>query len=241
MSATHASPSQPAPGTPSRFDVSGTQRVPFQRLVAVELRKIADTRSGRWLLAAILALTLIFMGIYLFAADPGDRVFGAFLAIASTPQGFLLPVLGILLVTSEWSQRTAMVTFALEPSRGRVVAAKTVSALIWGASAFLAAIVIAALVHRARRRRRRLRRRDLVGLRALPGPPAAQRAPGPGLRHDPAQHTGRDRGVLRAAHRLDHRLQPRPGPDRPRAVARPRHRPGSRSSAVRRGLEARSR
>ena len=28
---------------------------------------------------------------------------------------FLLPVLGIMLVTSEWSQRTAMVTFALEP------------------------------------------------------------------------------------------------------------------------------
>ncbi len=36
----------------------------------------------------------------------------------------LLPVLGIMLVTSEWGQRTAMVTFALEPRRRRVVWAK---------------------------------------------------------------------------------------------------------------------
>ena len=42
----------------------------------------------------------------------------------------LLPVLGIMSVTSEWSQRTAMVTFTLEPSRGRFLAAKFVSALI---------------------------------------------------------------------------------------------------------------
>ena len=42
--------------------------------------------------------------------------------------GILLPVLGILLVTSEWSQRTAMVTFTLEPSRSRVIAAKFVVA-----------------------------------------------------------------------------------------------------------------
>jgi hypothetical protein len=33
-------------------------------------------------------------------------------------------VLGILLVTQEWSQRTAMVTFALEPRRPVVIAAK---------------------------------------------------------------------------------------------------------------------
>ena len=42
----------------------------------------------------------------------------------------LLPVLGIMSVTSEWSQRTAMVTFTLEPSRSRFLAAKFVSTLI---------------------------------------------------------------------------------------------------------------
>ena len=42
----------------------------------------------------------------------------------------LLPVLGIMSVTSEWSQRTAMVTFTLEPSRSRFLAAKFVGTLI---------------------------------------------------------------------------------------------------------------
>lgn len=135
--------SGPTAGT--RLDVSGTPRVPFTRLVAVEMRKITDTRAGRWLLAAIVAITAAFMTIFFFVADAPDRIFGNFIGIAATPQGFLLPVLGILLVTSEWSQRTAMVTFALEPSRSRVIAAKTVAALIFGVLAFVAAIAVAAV------------------------------------------------------------------------------------------------
>lgn len=127
------------------LDVTGTPATPFNRLVAVELRKIVDTRAGRWLLGAIIAITAIVMAIFFFAAPEDERTFGNFMGIAATPQGFLLPVLGILLVTSEWSQRTAMVTFALEPSRSRVVAAKTVSAMLWGAGAFVAAVVIGTL------------------------------------------------------------------------------------------------
>ncbi|WP_309649471.1 ABC transporter permease [Nocardioides sp.] len=127
------------------LDVSGTAQIPFTRLVSVELRKTADTRAGRWLLGAIVGITALFMIIFFLVADADERIFGNFIGIASTPQGFLLPVLGILLVTSEWSQRTAMVTFALAPSRTKVIAAKTVAALILGLAAFVAAIVIAAL------------------------------------------------------------------------------------------------
>lgn len=127
------------------LDVTGTPATPFGRLVTVELRKIIDTRAGRWLLGAIIAITALVMAIFFFAAPEDERTFSNFMGIAATPQGFLLPVLGILLVTSEWSQRTAMVTFALEPSRSRVVAAKTVSAMIWGAGAFVAAVVIGTL------------------------------------------------------------------------------------------------
>src|SRR5205807_479430 len=36
----------------------------------------------------------------------------------------LLPVVSILLVTSEWSQRTALQTFVMTPRRGRIAAAK---------------------------------------------------------------------------------------------------------------------
>ena len=128
------------------LDVSQTPRTPFARLVAVEIRKIVDTLAGRWLLAAIVAITAIVMAIFFFAAPDEERIFDNFIGIAATPQGFLLPVLGILLITSEWSQRTAMVTFALEPSRTRVVSAKTVSAMLFGAAAFVAALSIGALM-----------------------------------------------------------------------------------------------
>jgi ABC-type transport system involved in multi-copper enzyme maturation permease subunit len=127
------------------LDTSGTARVPFARLVSVELRKMWDTRAGLWLLGSIVVVTAAFMLIFFFVADSQDRSFENFIGFAATPQGFLLPVLGILLVTQEWGQRTAMVTFALEPSRPRVIAAKVVAALLFGAAAFVAAILTAAL------------------------------------------------------------------------------------------------
>ena len=46
----------------------------------------------------------------------------------------LLPVMGILLVTSEWSQRTDMTTFALEPHRSRVIMAKLVTGVVLDSS-----------------------------------------------------------------------------------------------------------
>lgn len=131
--------------TAMTLDVSQTQRVPFGRLVSVELRKMADTRAGRWLLGLTVIVTAGFMVIFFAVADADDRVFGNFMGIAATPQGFVLPVLGILLVTSEWGQRTAMVTFALEPSRPRVILAKIVAALLLGLGAFLVAIAFGSL------------------------------------------------------------------------------------------------
>jgi len=131
--------------TPTPLDSAADATIPFLRLVKVELRKSADTRAGRWLLGIIVAITALFMIIFFAVADADDRVFGNFIGIAATPQGFVLPVLGILLVTSEWSQRTAMVTFALEPSRTKVIAAKTVAALVLGFGVFLAALLIGSL------------------------------------------------------------------------------------------------
>ena len=114
------------------FDVAATPRVPFGRLVRVELRKMADTRAGRWLLISIVALTLLVLVIQMAVVLGNDLhpKYVDFLQGANTPMGILLPVLGVLSITSEWSQRTAMVTFTLEPSRMRVVLAKLVSLLI---------------------------------------------------------------------------------------------------------------
>lgn len=133
-----------SPGlTPGALDVSGTPRVPLGRLVQVELRKMVDTRAGQWLLGIIAFVTLAAVVIFGLAANDGDKTFFNFAAFTGTPQGFLLPVMAILLITQEWGQRTAMVTFTLEPHRGRVLIAKVAGALIIGLAAFTLALVLA--------------------------------------------------------------------------------------------------
>lgn len=119
---------------PGQIDISGTRRTPFSRLVALEFRKSYDTRSGFWLLASMGILTVVVYSIMLIVAAVNDGVqfsYGDFVGGAAFPMSILLPVLGILLVTSEWSQRTAMTTFALEPHRTRVIVAKLVTGLLW--------------------------------------------------------------------------------------------------------------
>ena len=126
------------------LDVSGTSPVSFGRLTAVEVRKTADTRAGMWLLIAIGAITAAIVTIFFFAAPDEQRTFLGFMGATAGPQGFLLPVLGILLVTSEWGQRTTLTTFVLEPSRSKVIAAKVVAALLYGLVAIVLAVGIAA-------------------------------------------------------------------------------------------------
>ena len=134
---------------PATLDVSGTGRVPFLRLVNVELRKMADTRAGRWLLIAIAALTLLVLVIQMWVvlAQDIEVNFLDFLQGMNTPMGVLLPVLGVMSVTSEWSQRTAMVTFTLEPSRVRVVAAKLVSILVISVAALAIGVLLGAFAN----------------------------------------------------------------------------------------------
>jgi len=119
--------------------------VPMSRLLRVELRKLVDTRSGRWLLIAIGVLTAAVITVFLFAAPPQELTYSNFVTATGTPQGVLLPVLGILTVTSEWGQRTGLVTFTLEPRRGRVVVAKVMAVLLLAMAAVLVAFGLAAI------------------------------------------------------------------------------------------------
>lgn len=119
--------------------------VPLSRLVRVELRKLIDTRAGRWLLIAIGVITIAVVTLFLFFAPPSELTYQGFVGVTATPQGFLLPVLGILAVTSEWSQRTGLVTFTLEPSRGRVVIAKLIAVVILAAAAVVLLLAVAAV------------------------------------------------------------------------------------------------
>ncbi|WP_343061435.1 ABC transporter permease [Nocardioides luti] len=132
-----------------QLDVSGTAPIPFSRLVSVELRKTADTRAGRWLLISMAALTALVMGIQLAVVVVQDLSVGYadFMTATSFSIAILLPVLGILLLTSEWGQRTAMVTFSLEPRRPRVILAKLTVGVLLAFAAVVVALVLGAVAN----------------------------------------------------------------------------------------------
>lgn len=127
------------------LDVSSTPRVPFGRLVGVEWRKMLDTRAGRWLLgitAGLLALVFAVVLLIVVLADASPPTANDWLNILTIPVSMLVPVIAITIVTQEWSQRTAMVTFALESSRLRVVLAKLLAVLALGAVTILLALAL---------------------------------------------------------------------------------------------------
>ncbi|TQS43624.1 ABC transporter permease subunit [Cryptosporangium phraense] len=123
-----------------------TERMPsLGRLTLVELRKMADTRAGRWLLASVGLITMGLVLVRLFAGPSDTRTADEFFAFALAGSGLLLPVLGILAVTSEWSQRTSLVTFTLVPRRARVVGAKVLAAAAIALASVGVAVVVAVL------------------------------------------------------------------------------------------------
>ena len=110
---------------PIRVNTAGVHARPgLGRLVAVELRKMLNTRAGFWLQIAMVALTALAVIARRVIGDGGDHTFACVLDVGLQPAAVLLPVAGILLVTSEWSQRTGMITFALVPVRSRILGAK---------------------------------------------------------------------------------------------------------------------
>jgi ABC-2 type transport system permease protein len=115
------------------------------RLTLVELRKMTDTRAGFWLQLAIAALTVVVVAaIAIWGVGP-DKTFESLLGAAIQPASILGPVVGVLLVSSEWSQRTAQITFTLVPRRGRVLVAKVLAGVAWCAAAFALSVVATVL------------------------------------------------------------------------------------------------
>jgi ABC-2 type transport system permease protein len=120
-------------------------RPSLPRLAGVELRKSADTRAGFWLLVVIVLLAAALTTITLIWGEEADRNLAPLMSGAVWVTSLVLPVLGILLVTSEWSQRTGLTTFALVPQRERIVTAKVLGATILTLGTVVAILVICAL------------------------------------------------------------------------------------------------
>ncbi|WP_102510269.1 ABC transporter permease [Sanguibacter massiliensis] len=121
--------------------------VPFLRVWSAENRKVVNTRAGAVFLGLI-ALAVVGMSVVM-AIWPGDSelTFGLLVnGSASMGLAMFMPILAILAVTSEFSQRTLAVTFALEPRRGRVVAGKIAAALTTTAVLLVVAVAVAAVV-----------------------------------------------------------------------------------------------
>ena len=119
--------------------------IPFSRLVRVEWGKATDTRAARWLLALVAASTNRLVSAPVLASTDIDQTYTSYLGFAALALSILLPVVSILTMTSEWSQRTALTTFTQEPRRIRVINAKvTVSLLLAGGAAVFGGLVTAA-------------------------------------------------------------------------------------------------
>ena len=133
------------PADSARTPVPAIHRVPLMRVVKVELRKMFDTRSGFWLIASIaISAVLATGGVILWAPD-GELTYSTFATAIRFPVVIILPLIAILAVTSEWSQRTGLTTFTMIPHRSRIITAKAISAVLIAIGAMVLTFVVGAL------------------------------------------------------------------------------------------------
>jgi ABC-2 type transport system permease protein len=118
--------------------------IPFSRLVRVEWAKATDTRAARWLLGLVALATPGLMLVAVLVPTKFEQSHASYLSVASIAQVIFLPVVAILMLTGEWSQRSIMTTFTQEPRRIRIVNAKlAVSIMLAGGAAVLGGLVTA--------------------------------------------------------------------------------------------------
>ncbi len=103
--------------------------IPLSRVVRVELRKMFNTRSGFWLIASIAITGLIATIATIAFAPDKDLTYYNFAKAVGFPITVILPMVALLSITSEWSQRSGLTTFTYVPSRRRVILAKTVASV----------------------------------------------------------------------------------------------------------------
>lgn len=119
--------------------------IPTSRIIGVELRKMFDTRSGFWLLTSTGVLSVVATAAAIVFAPDSTLSYETFTTALGFPMTLILPMIAILAVTSEWSQRSGLTTFTLVPSRGRVIGAKAVATIIVGIVSMLVAFTIGAV------------------------------------------------------------------------------------------------
>jgi ABC-2 type transport system permease protein len=136
----------PPATTPEAAPVRRTaQPIPTTRLVKVELRKMFNTRSGFWMLISIGVLSVIATGAVIIFAPDSAVTYKNLASAIGLPMSVILPMIAILSVTSEWSQRSGLTTFTLVPSRGGVIGAKAIATVLVGLGSMAVTFAVGAL------------------------------------------------------------------------------------------------
>lgn len=110
--------------------------IPWATLVVVELRKATDTRAARWLFAIIIVIGL---GMSLVTMNDNVKLAES-VSAPVLPLALLLPIISVMAVTSDWTQRAAVTTFTLVPRRPRVLGARLFACVLL----VLATVLVAA-------------------------------------------------------------------------------------------------
>jgi hypothetical protein len=142
MTATIVPPATTTEAAPVRRTA---QPIPITRLVKVELRKMFNTRSGFWMLVSIGVLSVIATGAVIIFAPDSAVTYESLATAIGFPMSVILPMIAILAVTSEWSQRSGLTTLTLVPSRGRVIGATAIAPLLVGLGSMAVAFAVGAL------------------------------------------------------------------------------------------------
>lgn len=136
-----ASPLEAAPAAPTR----AVEPIPMTRLLTIELRKMFDTRAGFWLMASVLLASVLATAAVIIWAPEEAINLGTFSAAMGMPLAVVLPIIAILGVTSEYSQRSGLTTYTLVPKRGRVIASKLLVTIGVGVASMFLALAVGVL------------------------------------------------------------------------------------------------
>jgi len=125
--------------TPLDEDVAPVRRQTFGTLLRVEMRKLADTRSGRILLASAVAVSAAALAYKVARVGADVQLYRNYSKALLPAVTVLVPLVALVAMTGEWTQRTALTTFTMSPRRLRVIGAKFLASLA------LSAVVLAAV------------------------------------------------------------------------------------------------
>src|SRR6476469_10442609 len=132
----------PRPTTEVAAPARVVRPTPTTRLTTVELRKMFDTRAGFWLMASVGIVSVLATAAVIIWAPDEAITQNTFSTAIGMPLSVVLPIIAILSVTGEYSQRTGLTTYTLVPWRGRVMSAKVLATLLVGVVAMFVALAV---------------------------------------------------------------------------------------------------